>query len=409
MNTNEIFTLGLGLQHPWKLENVRLQMDGDKKILVIDVGFQRGYTFSDPASGAPCRVHDTVGRSWRHLNFFQHECYLRCTVPRIRTTEGKVRQVQVPWARKGSGFTMLFEAYSMLLIESEMPVNKVGAVVGEYPNRIWTIFNYWIRRAYSQADHSGVTNLGIDETSAKKGHDYITVAVDMDQRNVLHATPGKGAATITTIKDYLEGKDAPPAQIQQVCIDLSPSFISGVTTAFSEAMIIFDRFHVKQLLNKAMDQVRKDQRKTHQQLKGHKYTFLKANKNLTSHQQTQRQQLIEWYPLLGKAYRLKELFDDFWGMKDPDEAEGFLAFWCDLAEEAGIASFNKFATTVYAHWEGIVNYIQTRINNGVLEGINAKIQLVKRRARGYRNTTNFINMIYFTCGKLKFDYPQYIT
>jgi|SRR5690625_3371188 len=126
-------------------------------------------------------------------------------------------------------------------------------------------------------------------------------------------------------------------------------------------MIVFDRFHVKQLLNKAMDEVRKQQRRKHSLLKGHKYTFLKSNKQLTSQQQTQRQNLIEWYPLLGKAYRLKELFDDFWEMKNPSEAEGFLAFWCDLADEAAIAPFTRFANTVRKHWEGIVNYIQTRI------------------------------------------------
>jgi transposase len=263
--------------------------------------------------------------------------------------------------------------------------------------------------AYRDADHSGITQLGIDETSARKGHDYITVAVDMDRRNVVHATPGKGADTISAIKDHLESKGTPGGQIRQVCIDLSPAFISGVTHQFPGARVVFDRFHVKQLLNKAMDQVRREQRTQHMQLKGHKYTFGKSNKHLSPHQQRSRQTLIEWYPLLGDACRLKELFDDFWGMTNRSEAEGFLAFWCDLAKEAGIPAFTTFAATVKAHWEGIVNYIETRITNGVLEGINSKIQLAKRRARGYRNTTNFINMIYFTCGKLKFNYPQYLT
>jgi|SRR5690625_1769166 len=121
MNTDEIFTLGLGLEHPWKIQNIRFETEDSKKILIIDVGFHRGYKFTDPDSGELCPVHDTVERSWRHLNFFEHECYLRCKVPRIKTTSGKGRQVTVPWSRKGSGFTMLFEAYSMLLIESEMP------------------------------------------------------------------------------------------------------------------------------------------------------------------------------------------------------------------------------------------------------------------------------------------------
>src|SRR5665811_306679 len=105
MNTNEIFTLGLGLEHPWKLNNVRFEMEDNTKILVIDVGFQRGHKFSDPDSGQACPVHDRIQRSWRHLNFFEHKCYLRCNLPRITTPEGKVCQVRVPWSRKGSGFT----------------------------------------------------------------------------------------------------------------------------------------------------------------------------------------------------------------------------------------------------------------------------------------------------------------
>jgi transposase len=191
-----------------------------------------------------------------------------------------------------------------------------------------------------------------------------------------------------------------------VCIDLSPAFISGVEAYFPNAQITFDRFHVKALLNKAMDEVRKQERRRHVALKGHKYTFLKSPKQLTEAQSVQRPALIELYPQLGEAYRLKELFDDFWAMKTPQEARGFLAFWCDVAQESEITPFMGFVNTVKKHWDGIINYITSKLTNGILEGINSKIQLIKRRARGYRNTTNFINMIYFTCGKLQFDYPH---
>ncbi len=87
----------------------------------------------------------------------------------------------------------------------------------------------------------------------------------------------------------------------------------------------------------------------------------------------------------------------------------FLAYWCDLVEDSGIPAFKKFANTLNAHWTGIVNHIESKISNGILEGINSKIQLAKRRARGYRNIENLINMIYFIAGKLQFDYPHYST
>lgn len=406
MNSKDIFAIALGLQSPWKLREVSFKKGADdKRTLHLELGFERGYKFDD-GTGNKCSVHDTQNRTWRHLDFFQHECYLSCNVPRIKTTDDKVRQVSVPWARSGSGFTLLFEAFAMSLIEQEMPVNGVGEILDEYPNRIWTVFNHWIGIAYNEQEVDKVEVLGIDETSTKKGHNYVTIGVDMDNHRVVHATPGKGAETITKIREHLEDKGCKAEQIKRVCIDLSPSFISGVSKEFEKAAIIFDRFHVKKLLNKAMDQVRKQQAKEHLILKGHKYTFLKNSANLSASKRESRAELIELLPKLGEAYRLKVLFDDFWDMKDGLEAAAFLTYWCDLVLEAQIGPFMKFVNTVNKHWMGIINYIYAPISNGVLEGINSKIQLAKRRARGYRSIDNFINMIYFISGKLEFNYPH---
>ena len=398
--------MALGLQSPWTVESIEFRESLEGKELHITIGYTSGVFVDDTGKSI---VHDRVSRKWRHLNFFEHECYIHCDVPRTKDSEGKKpKRVEVPWARSGSGFTLLFEAYSLCLVEQEMPVNKVGKVMKEYPNRIWTIFNYWISIAYNEADHSGINSLGIDETSSKKGHDYLTVAMDMDNSNVVHVTPGKGAETITAIAEYLESKGTSQEDIEQVCIDLSPSFISGVTNEFQNAEITYDRYHVKALLNKAMDQVRKNEYRIHKELKGHKYLFLKANKNLSNKQRTERNELLELLPTIGEAYRLKLLFDDFWTMDNEQDSEGFLAYWCDLVTESKIYPLMKFAKTVRVHWKGIVNYLSKPITNGILEGTNSKIQLAKRRARGYRNKTNFINMIYFLCGKLKFNYPLYL-
>ncbi len=406
MNSEKIFELALGLSAPWYVEKIELNQTESKKELHITIDYTKGYFVGDNGKS---KVYDRVDRKWRHLNFFEHECYIHCRVPRLMNEEQKVSRVQVPWARSGSGFTLLFEAFSMCLIEQEMPVNKAGKLLNEYPNRLWTIFNYWIGIAYSEADHSGIKSLGIDETSSKKGHDYLTVAMDMDSSKVVHVTQGKGAETITQIADYLETKGTQREEISQVCIDLSPSFISGVTKEFDNAQIVFDRYHVKALLNKAMDNVRKKEYRMHKELKGHKYLFLKSNKNLSDRQRNERNDLLELLPTIGQTYRLKLLFDDFWEMGNIKDSEGFLAFWCDLVYESGIQPMIKFANTVKAHWSGIVNYLQSRVSNGILEGTNSKIQLAKRRARGYRKPSNFINMIYFLCGKLKFNYPLYLT
>lgn len=119
--------------------------------------------------------------------------------------------------------------------------------------------------------------------------------------------------------------------------------------------------------------------------------------------------MIQSYPTIGEAYRLKTLFNDLWDMPNKLVANEFLLQWCNEVEKSQIPAFMTFAKTVKSHWKGIIYFVELRISNGILEGINNKVQLAKRRARGFRNIKNFINMIYFLCGKMKFDYPLQIT
>ena len=106
---------------------------------------------------------------WRHLNFFQHECYLHCCVPRIIMSNGKYKMVEVPWARPKSEFTLLFEAYMMMLVESEMPVGGMSKTVKETAPRIWRIFRHWVSKSRAAIDLSAVRRIGVDETSSRKG------------------------------------------------------------------------------------------------------------------------------------------------------------------------------------------------------------------------------------------------
>jgi len=403
-NSKEIFNIALDLESPWFVSSVKLEDNSGTKILHIVLSFQRGSQFVS-ADGHSYTAYDTVDRTWQHLNFFEHKCFLHASVPRVKQKDGKVITQQVPWARRGSGFTLLFEAYSMLLIENEMPVKKASGIMGIYPQRLWNIFSYWVSKAHNQDKIGDVETIGFDETSSKKGHNYITTMVDLKQRRVLFASPGKGAKNIEEAVNYLESKSVDIQNVNQVCIDMSPSFISGCINHLPNAEITFDKFHVIKEVNAAMDELRKAERKGNDRLKGHRYTFLKSR--LIPDLQNERDLLLEMYPKLGDGYRLMHLFKDFWDIKNKEDAEGYLAFWCDLALENRIAPFEKVVNTIKAHWNGIINYIQSNINNGILEGINSKIQLAKKRARGYRNIENFINMIYFTCGKLQFDYPLY--
>ena len=403
-NSEQIFTIALGLEEPWYIEKIVF----DKKVLQLDIylRFTRGFKFKMD-DGQSYTAHDTVERTWQHLDFFQYKCYLHAKVPRVKQADGKIKTYPVPWARQGSGFTLLFEAFAMLLIENEMPVNKAAKITKVYPNRLWNIFNHWVSKAHKEDTIDNLEKIGFDETSIKKGHNYVTTMVDLDERKVLFATEGKGVDCIEKSVEFLNEKSATVDAIKHVCIDMSPSFISGCHEYLPNASITFDKFHVMKEINKAMDELRKLERKGNNMLKKHKYTFLK-NK-LSPKIQDERDFLLEMYPKLGEGYRLKYLFKDFWELKDKEEAESYLAFWCDIVDDSGIYPFQKAVRTIKTHWKGIINYTESRINNGILEGINSKIQLAKKRARGYRNTKNFINMIYFICGKLKFDYPLYLT
>ena len=277
------------------------------------------------------------------------------------------------------------------------------------PQRIWTIFNHWVGRALRTDDPSAISQLGIDETSTRKRHNHVTVGVDMESERVIYVNEGKGKQAVQAIGEYLQAKGTQAEQIQQVSMDLSPAFIAGVKDAFPCAQITFDRFHIVKLLNQAMDAVRKAERKEHDALKGHQYTLLRNPESLSKTQQQQLTSMLRLYPTLGEAYRLKILFNDLWNMPDKLSAHAFLTQWCNEVKQAGIPAFQAFANTVISHWNGIIHFVESRLTNGILEGINNKIQLAKRRARGYRNINNFINMIYFLCGKLQFTYPRYFT
>ncbi len=408
METKQLFEMALQICEPWFIEKLDYRPTTPGKIGQLDIfiNFKKGAVFKD-SKGPDCKAYDTENKVWQLMNFFECKSFIHARIPRTESKTDGIKTVPVPWARPGSGFTLMFEAFSMLLIEKEMPINSVASILRVTAPRIWRMFKYWVTRAINNDDLSNVEKVGIDETSKKKGHNYITIGVDFDSNRVIHVCPGKGASTVGSIADSLDKKGGDSSLVSDIGIDMSPAFISGAMKYFPNASITFDKFHVNKMINEAIDTVRKQERKLHLGLKGAKYIFLKGANKLSARERDLKYELLQTYPALADAHRLKELFMDFWEYDNEEEASSFLAYWCDLAGESGVSAFQKVANMVKSHWSGIVNYTKSKITNGVLEGINSKIQLAKKRARGYRNTENFICMIYFIAGKLKFDYPHY--
>ena len=403
MKDTELFQLALSLVPPWMVADCTFDV-GEKR-LDIHIDFARGGTFPCPSCGRKgCGAHDTQERTWRHLNFFEHVTYLHAWVPRVQCPDCGVKTVAVPWARPESGFTLLFEAY-VLMLGREMPVSAVARAVGEHDTRIWRLLRYHVEEARSREDFSSVRAAGIDETAARRGHDYISLFVDMDNAKLLFATEGKGAGTVGEFKRDLKRHGGKPGKVREISIDMSKAFVAGVREHFPKAEVTFDRFHAVRLVAKAMDDTRKAEQKERPELKKGRHALLKNPENLTVEQTGKLAAIMSTRDLkTARAYRIKRAFQALYDQ--PQEyAEEYLKRWYFWATHSRIPAVIKAARTVRDHWDGILRWFESGITNATLEGLNSLIQAAKSRARGYRTARNFITIAYLIAGKLTFSLP----
>jgi transposase len=394
-----LFQAALGLTEPWQVASV--EFDPAQKRLDLRIDFAKGARFACPECGrADCPVHDTEEKTWRHLDFFQHQAYLSARVPRVVCPEHKTHLVQVPWARERSGFTLLFEALVMAMV-AEMPVATLAALVGETDMRIWRIVHHYVDEAVEVQDLSGVERVGIDETSSRRGHEYVSVFADLDQRRGVFCVEGRDHETVQAFSLFLETHRGDPARVSEVCQDMSEAFLKGTRTHLSAAEVTFDRYHIRQHLSKAVDEVRREESK-HQKdlLKNTRYMWLKRPAKLTDKQRDLLDELLAQPLQTVRAYTLSQQFDSFYELDDPDTAEEFLRRWIAEVDRSRLEPLQKFARMLEDHWPGVIRWHHSRVSNGLLEGLNSLIQAAKRRARGYRTNRNFIAMIYLIVGKL---------
>jgi len=310
----------------------------------------------------------------------------------------------VPWARKGSGFSLLMDSL-IILMAQHMPVKSVADLIGEHDTRIWRVLEYYVLEARSEEDFSEVESVGVDETSRAKGHKYVSVFIDLDKSKVLYVCEGKDASAIESFRDDLEDHKGSFKNVRNFCCDMSPAFISGVTRNFPETSITFDKFHVMKLMNQAVDQVRREEQFHNSNLKYTRYIWLKNPEKLTKKQRYELGSLRDMRLKTMRAYNIKLSLRDFWNFKDQLLAEDYLKRWYFWATHSRLKPVIDTAKAIKGHWKGIINYINTRIDNGILEGINSLIQSAKDDARGFRTTKNFVITIYLRLGKLKFNLP----
>lgn len=402
----ELFEKAIGISKPWFIDN--LKFDEGNRRLDIHINFEVGTKFEyiseeEHISDKFC-VYDTVEKTWRHLNFFQHECYLNCRVPRVKPEDNKIRQIDVPWAGKSNGFTLLFEALLMQLC-CEMPVNAVSRLTNADDNKIWRMLQCYVEEARKHEDFSKTTEIGMDETSKRKHHDYVTLFVDLERRKTIYVTEGKDHTTIERFAKDLEAHNGDRENITDVSCDMSPAFIKGVEKNLKNAKITFDKFHLIKIISEAVGDVRKAESKENEVLKGTRNIFNKNRENMTVAQLKYLHEKLELKGLRLKtvrAFHLRESFQEIYQSETKNEFISRLNKWYLWATHCRLEPMKKAAKTIKEHWNGVIRWYDSRINNGILEGLNSLIQSAKSKARGFKTFKNFTAVIYLVTGDLDF-------
>ena len=398
MRDIDLFQKALGLVPPWMV--TAADFDAEKKRLDIDIDFKSGGRFACPECGkADCPVHDTVKKTWRHLDFFQHQAFLHARVARIDCSNCGVRLVNVPWARPGSGFTLLFEAFAMTLVTS-MPVAAAARLVRVHDTRLWRIVQHYVEKAVARMDLADLRRVAIDETAARRGHNYITLFVDIDARKVVYITEGNDADTVARFADHVDAHNSDASRIKEVCIDMSGAYIKGVTENLTEAEITFDKFHAVKLVNDAVDQVRRAESRERPELKHSRYLWLRNERRLSVEQITRLAELTRLHLKTARAYRLRLAFQEIYTAPSHDWGELILNRWYSWAIRSRLEPMKKVARTIKQHRDGILRWFDSKIANGLIEGINSLVQAAKAKARGYRSLRNLMAIIYLITGKI---------
>jgi len=406
MSEATIFAAAIGVKSPWEITSVNLDIESGT--LNIEIDFVKGSEFEhvDEETGeiSKYKAYDTSVKTWRHMNFFQYRCYLHARVPRVLTSSGKVRRVIAPWEGLTSGFTMLFEALIMQLVKV-MPVHQVCSIVGTYDAKVWSILTQYTEQCRKLSDYSQVTTVGMDETAARRGHDYVSLFVDLKGKRTLFVAEGKDNQTVKEFAQDLRERKGDPDAIRNVTCDMSPAFIKGVGENLPNAAITFDKFHVVKLLNEAIDKVRREEAKSNPLLKHSRYVFLKNQGNFT-HKQREKYDELCISKLNIKAFRamrIRESFQQMYLCSAPSDFEPLLKKWYWWATHSRIPEIVEVARTIRKHWAGVVKWAESRISNGLLEGFNSIFQAAKAKARGYKKTETIKAIIYVLTGKLDYS------
>jgi transposase len=403
----ELYRQLLGLSSPWSVARVELDTVGGRVDVWID--HAKATRWSCPTCGRELGLYDHAAeRVWRHLDTCQFATQLHAAPPRVQCPEHGVHQVKLPWADERSRFTLMFERFAIdVLLETDLS----GAIrilhIG------WEAAFHLMERAVARGKLAkkrlAPTVIGVDETSVAKGQRYITVVCDLSKGTVEHLSENRSAESLGSYYETLSGDEL--AGIKAVSMDMHAPYVKATKDHVPawHRKIVFDRFHVMQQLTKAVDLVRKAEHRAllandDRSLVGSKYVWLYSEENLPARYSERFDELRAMDLKTSRAWAVKENLRHLWSFRRLGSAKKYWRRWLDWALRSQLTPIVRAAQSLERHIGGILAFFENRVTNAMAEGINGKIQRIKRAAHGYRNLNNFMNAIYFHCGGLQL-YP----
>ena len=348
-------------------------------------------------------VYDSRERRWRHLDVAGMVTSLCYRQRRVDCPRCGVVVEMVPWAETSSWFTRDFEQTAAYLAQ-----HAAKSVVVEMMRVAWTTVGSIIQRVVDrlgpQDRLDDLTDIGVDELSYRKHHEYVTVVIDHRRQRIVWAAKGKNADTLRGFFDALGA--ARCAKLRSVTIDMSAAYIKAVSDAAPQAQIVFDKFHVQRLAHDALDEVRRAEVRNvaepaqRRALKHSRFALQKNTWNLTDIENKKLAEVQRTNGRLYRGYLLKETLAEILRGNDPKVAETKLTEWTSWASHSRLAPFVRVAGTIRKHLAGIVAYVATGLTNARTEGLNGKARTITRRSYGLHSASSLIALLFLCCSGL---------
>lgn len=408
MQDRDLYARILGLVDPREVREVKLDVHGGE--VRVMVAPKPGAALPCPECGKACPGYDTRQRSWRHLDTCQFRTILVAEVARVDCAEHGVKQIRLPWAEPGSGFTALMEAVVIDWLRSLASIKAVAEQMRLSWDEVDGIMGRAVARGLLRRKRVKVRRLGVDETSFQRRHEYVTIVTDLDESVVLHVADDRKRESLDVFFRSLSPMQL--AAIEVIAMDMWSPYISSTAEHVPDAArkIAFDKFHVAGHLGKAVDQVRRGEHRAllesgDDSLKGSRYLWLTNPDNLDAARTGALNALHHMNLKTSRAWALKETAMCLWRFVQRGRALSEWSAWIGKAMRSRLEPVKKVAHMIRKHLWGIVNAMALRTTNAGSESVNAKVQRVRRAACGFRNRERFRNAILFHLGGLDL-YPS---